>query len=226
MSDRVRFATRNNTSFPDESSGFSGFPFSTISQGPKTSPNDYHDFTLSDGIEFIWRVRKVQIDVTFIVAVDNGGFTDTTTGAFSGLVDLFASNATENDIWKNFDNSAIVPFICATVTVHGNGDPDTHGTNGGSFRFFNFRYYEEQLAMDFYMEIDGPTFLTATTGILAGTASLIGVEVDMFYVGVPAVGTPSVSIVVTKGEYWPYAAADGSPIYSTTTGAQLQSPTN
>lgn len=59
------------------------------------------------------------------------------------------------------------------------------------------------------------------------TGMIDGYDLTLYYALVaPAMSFTLSSFVLTPVEYWPYAAKNGSPIYNTTTGAELQDPRN
>jgi len=227
MSDRVRFGTWNDTVTPASSSGFNGFilprpDVATVSDDPKFT------MTFAEVIEFVWRVKKFrwkcsvtwQIDVT-----PNREY-------YSIVYDqtLARNRTTESSLPNTFSYDLLTntPAVTVNVTFEDGSPPssfaDTLSISG---------------SVDFALDTEDWTFsfdwgarvasTDPTPGTVVGSMSFLGGTYDLYG---PTIALPTAhDIAFTASsfevvEYWPYAALDASPIYNTTTGAQLQSPLN
>lgn len=235
MSDRVIFGTINDTVTPANSSGFNGFsfPYSNGPTGTGTARPIKLDFDQAKS--FYSRVKNW----TFSSTWSSTQGVDTQTFA-NGIATPGNSNATrELQVWN--------PGFVKEFATGGSGGVSTlafavnplYGVEYGTSTTPRKLWPSFNLATGFF----GQTILRAgtssliifafdTTQLTAVTGSFVGQingnNVDIYY---DATTFPPDSYVpgtmsFTPSEFWPYAAKDGSPIYNTTTGVQLQDPTN
>lgn len=227
MSDAVHFATRNDTMTPANSSGFNGFayPFTTGSTGAGTA--NPLNMTFPEAVKHWWRVRNYAVSAVTPWTLTSAGITYTFSG---GNLSVITGPSREldflnqrNQLWgeTTATESAGLSFVLDPSLFFPTGYIRGAGTtlwpaliisgnisNPFGTSFVNFGNF--QTSGSFNVSIDGMSFTTGydSTSVLPG---------DSFTVG---------DLVFTAIEYWPYAAADGSAIYDTTTGVALQNPRN
>lgn len=230
MSDNVRFLTVNDTVTPANSSGANGFP-SPFGTGPTgTGTQNPVKVSLSDAVKWWWRVKNWKLQPSTWSVTDDtpNTFTLTTGDMIPGVgnatreLDLINPNAAAHNFGISSASSQINLFIDESV--------------GGQIQDADFSHVWPELRLptsflgDSGKEIDfafDQSILGTVTGHFAG--SIDGYAVDIYY---DASSTHITSFTVgnmdfVPVEYWPYAAlSDGSPIYNTSSGAQLQAPEN
>lgn len=238
MSDRVRFATWNNTADAADSTFFSGFPF----------PQVVHDGDLSLPMEqmdqWCWRIRGWSVQVSFNANYFRNGFPI----EVSRLSLSYTSGGGTDGRQRELD---IIerkrPGVLEVGTGSGYKTIDAGGIVhmnsydwASSFSIFSQYYYETSHGLF------SPSFdFTLTTNIgyqvstdndpfpdQAGSVSIDGRSARLYgYTHTGALPNPdawidNVFVRMTPISYWPYAAENGTPIYDTATGAALQSPRN
>lgn len=227
MSDQVRFGTYNDTVTPANSSGFTGFT-RQLPTDPTAPPLSY-SLSFADAIKAVWRVRKCR----WICKIN------ATTGTAPNRVyssvnyDVTSDDGftRERDLIQAVPNvlhfSTTTPTATVNVTYE-NGDPPTSytatlGINGGlAYASDTGLLYVQSI---FWFGVFAFASASPTMGFVrVGSVDIFGNAFDLY-------ADPANNVVVTTAsfeaaEYWPYAAGDGSPIYNTTTGAELQSPAN
>lgn len=241
MADTVRFMTWNDTVTPANSSGANGFPTPFIAGGgsfPYATA-----MTFDEAIKLFWRVKEWSLSTDGAVtasgitttlpngvltggAVQDGGFVMTSeiqhvNQALSGPGVQCTKDATS----ANGDSHASFGFFIDGVT----NAPVVH-TTGGNFYppFFvggvTRTASGEPIAADLAVTND-----PGGTPKGSITATIDGIPFTLYYDYVldPGASFTLTHFDLTPASYWPYAAlADGTPIYNTSTGAQLQAPTN
>jgi len=219
MADRIPFATVNDSVVPARSSGFNGFPFPFASG---SSPDNPIVVNYLDCIKWWWRVKNWTIS-TDLQEVDNASATWT------------LDNGTMNPGPRNSTRE----FNLIAPTEHSFGIGDST-TNGFSMAFMGAIGSQIILnAGQYYPDITGngfvgpnPTdgqvqiFLGSVPGFPEISGTIDGYTIPIAYDATtnPPSSYVFTTFVMTPVEYWPYAATNGSPIYNTSTGAQLQSP--
>jgi len=219
MADRVPFATINDSVIISRSSGFNGFPFPFASGSVASRPfaANYHDC-----IKWWWRVKNWTIS-TDLQEVDN---TSATWTLANGTMNPGGSNAARE-----------LNLIGGVAHEFGIGDATTNGFTAAFFGSTGSRiilnsgqYYPDITGIGFVgpNTADGRVsiFLGSVPGLPEISGTIDGYTIPIAYDATtfaPSSFTFS-TFVMTPVEYWPYAATNGSPIYNTSTGAQLQSP--
>lgn len=230
MSDSVRFLCNNDASVP-AGTGCNGFPFQYV---PFTPPDDSHPVAVSflDLIKWFWRVKLWSLSTDFQMT-DSGGTTYSMTNGTipqlaamptSELQLLIGSNlaATNQGLWDNPQtNDEMQLQLFQDLS---GGRVLQSGTD--LYPFINVVAIIEQglSAQSFAQLISDSSFPFAVTATIDGTPFPLYVSLS----APPDAATYSVShFDITPVEYWPYAAmVGGTPIYNTSTGSQIQSPTN
>jgi hypothetical protein len=245
MSDTVRSLTWNDTATPANSSGANGFPF-PIGAGPGTvGTNNPVKITFQDAIKWWWRVQNWNFDSSCVLVSGGGGVPDRS--FVSGPMGPLGDNATrELGLIPNIGYGEGGHQWSADTTPFG-------GSGSASLSFLPNWLYDDptnnvgniwpgvglndgggtpsEITNDngsaVYLDTNPENLPEAATGSF--TATIDGYDVTVYYYAdiAPDSGdsfTPG-SMTISPISYWPFAAlADGSPIYDTTTGAQLQSP--
>lgn len=225
MSDRVRFGTTNDTVTPANSSGFNGFPFSPTVIATK-SAGQWLDRTFAECIKIIWRIKKVRMIINSTWTEGTAPTRTYYTIAYNAVLDFprsAAPHVSENAIWQSpyayFQFNS--PDLPVTYTL------EAGGSGSGTWP------WEVSGTMKYVTDLAGFSFLVGFgtnrvsidgTGGAAGSITIFGVSFNTHGVGTTI--DPIMTGSMEVEEYWPYAALDASPIYNTTTGAQLQSPLN
>jgi hypothetical protein len=212
MSDTVRFLS---VASPAVSASEQGFPFGIANFISTPPDNTYGPVPLGDAIKFYWKPKNWALSIGATVDTPGGTFT-----AASGTMIPAGSNPTRE-----------LDFILNPVIIFGGSD----GNGSASFGVAKYSgdYY---LVCGYSLVIgDGVNALSVQTGGYqftdnqsTFTGTFEGHSITLY---VSTQGTifshSATSLALTIIEYWPYAALkDGSPIYDTATGAELQPPTN
>lgn len=239
MSDRVHFAT-NNTSigFGLDNYEFNGFPFFL---NPNDQPNgNFTPYLSGDTFsEYCRWLRYRKIHLTGHWEADTGIPGQTDNADFDFVMVYLAS--TELDIYQPFS----IPLgwngkftsIQGTQTVPDNTDGHDitltasvgFSNNEGARQMSDGKRYAR-----FNILIQGKYAQETPTGNFTGTDYGVTWDVlgttfpsnTLFLTGSPPAPSASGDLTFEVSEYWAYAALDGTPIYDTATGAQLQSPAN
>lgn len=232
MSDNVRFLTTNDTVTPANSSGANGFPFPYGTGPTGTGTQNPVKVTLPDACKWWWRVKNWALQPSTWSVTDD----EPATYGFAA-----------GNMMPDIDNATRELDLINTGFVHrfllqGTGSQLSQVNLGVDEDFplsiqdsdFIHVWPTLRLITTFLgaggAEIDfsfDPSLLGTVTGHFAG--SIDGYAVDIYY---DASNSHITSFTVgnmdfVPVEYWPYASLkDGSPIYNTSTGAQLQDPAN
>lgn len=227
MSDRVRFGSWNDLITPSQSSGFNGFTYpSVFSQSTGAGTGYPVGVSLDKAIKWLWRVKEWTVawsgSVTY--SPDTGTFTTTqlTRSPVTATTELALAvqgGLTQSHSDAIAHQSATLLFSDAAI----NDD-----LAGLWFPFFN--------DISGFIDADDPSeallrfsFLTDGSHVDSAVGSFDGEPITIYYFtsGTPGPDAYTVgTVTITPASFWPYAALDASPIYNTTTGAQLQSPLN
>lgn len=226
MSDNVRFGTINDTATPANSSGFNGFPFpydGSGTTGPGTPAPVGMDF--KEAMKMWWRIKTFSFSSTWSMVVAGTTYTFTSgnmSGATSRTTELDMTQAA-NDLRFDTIGTQACQFQLTTPFI--NTSKDEAGTIYPTFTFAINLITPSGIGTPYIL------FSTQDTGGSIGNfnADFDGLTLTIYYY-FPSGAPDSFSVgnmLIEAVEYWPYAAlSDGSPIYNTSTGAQLQSPTN
>lgn len=236
MSDRVWFATNKRTP-ATESSFFEGFPFSP-SAGPY-SPTSYEQlgsWTHLKAVEEWWRIKKVRLQVSAVIERGTAPTREWTTYTGDTTSNLRTVLFTrERDLCKSAYTAGL--WFCipgnyideSTSFEDGSPDYDLSGAWYSDFQttrmYATNREPSNGLTAGVQVSAIGPIIDTDSTTTFVGTGTILG-QTFNFYNGIAGDTVLSFSFTVTPYEYWPYAASDGTAIYNTSTGAQLQDPRN
>lgn len=234
MSDRVVSGTRQVDADAGVTwQGFIGFP-SELPIDTTSATEPQLEVSLARAIELVWRVRKMR--VIWKIAWEIGVAPNRVFYSID-LNDVYdnTSYSTEQEIALGDLSSFGSGTKTITVTlVHEDGSPDTTTTHNFSFISALARITDiadpklafKSLTFGFTEAAAGRIHNHDSFPSMSviGTATVLGESFDVY-------ATTANSPVLTEAtleeaEYWPYAALDASPIYNTTTGAQLQSPLN
>lgn len=227
MSDRVRFLTNN-----DNASGCSGFPFPTIA-APPTGEEAYYprSLTLAQTIRWWWRVRTWNLVTDLSVTQNNGSDSQTTTlaggdgGALAGRELHLTRRTDQASLW---DHVAAGPGASA-----GNLALALFGNTANALVKDGDNYYPRlvlagSLESLVFTPNETAQIQFSSAGIADATGTIVatvdGLPVPVQYKHEPDSEGSSfagTTIVITPASYWPYAGADGLPIYDTATGALL-----
>lgn len=248
MSDRVRFVTVNDTVVPADSSAFNGFPAPFIATGGIFFPSAV---PLTDIATWFWRRRKWSLasDATVTVDTFTGGLMQGDMAGGPGPTDVSGSA-------RGRELAAVASSVNGpAVSVGSNADGDALGAasltlflDGVSrapvIHFDGISYYPAMgIAGTLTVDDGAGNSITLTfssdSGAIGGTpdgtitGTVDGFDIPIHYRttitgagGTFTFTTFDVSPTTSSDSYWAYAAADTSPIYDTSTGAQLQSPLN
>lgn len=230
MGDAVHWATTAPASLT--ATGWSGFPFPTPAGSDADHPVDLS--VPDDCARWWWRIKNWKVTSTWTatfgstVASFPNGTMDNSTNAGREL-DLEQPSLLANHYFvKSNANSGVAlslftilgaPAPCfknggvrspAMALTSPSGPTLTRLFDGGFFVQFDFN----------------PANLLAVTGSFTGVVD--GQNVTIYYDATTSAPTSfSVGSMVFEADgYWPYAAADLSPIWDTVTGVQLQSERN
>jgi hypothetical protein len=223
MSDRVPFGTNEDTATPANSSGFNGFPF------PYTPGGSGDDFPiavpLADCIEIYWRIKNWNIS-TDIIVTDSSPTPPDTYPMQSGDMTPSASNATrELDLIFSIDHQFQEPTGAWSIPF-GVIPP----INESGETFYPAIVLSASLGGPFAVVSFNPSvvgFPFVAAGSFTGSVKGLPITVYMFLnSSISGLSITGSFLDITPIEWWPYAAKDGSPIYDTSTGAQLQDPRN
>lgn len=219
MADAVHFASTENGGPNLGSSGWNGFP-TPYNDGTKDAAQFVIIVSFDDLIKWYWRSAKWTL-TTDLVLTPTGGSPFSVASGQGGLV-----VATELDlVQQNSINSAVGNFNLRLFDTDGTGLIFTPsiaqiGTDLKPSAEINAAIAPGASSFVFSTRSD---VIPTPDGTL--TANIDGNPIPLFYTATG--GTLSGSQVDwTISEYHAYAASDGSPIYDTTTGAQLQDPRN
>lgn len=238
MADRVRFLTRNDTVTPANSSGANGFSFPSYT-GPGAEdelPFTIEALTLEEAIRWRWRVKNWEVTTDFQagdLALPSGDMTPTSIEREEDLIGI-THNAFEVvgggeestafvTLWLFGPPPESYPFSIGSVSRSGSDYRPFVQISGAIIPFGSefsedLSFHTDPAAIDLFAPVQGEI-----------TALIDGKEIPLYYsqnfIGEAPVFTIT-QLEFTPVEFWPYAAAGGSPIYNTTTGAQLQDPRN
>lgn len=242
MADAVHFATVEDVMTPSNSAGFSGFPapLCETSVAPTLFPIS---IVLSSVIFWYWQVRLWQISNDISVTAGSGIGSDTCSllAVVVGNTAGFTIPTRELDLikqgqWKGFP-----------LDVSGSGggtlhlfDSDGTAVNPAVAKgaFFNPAFWVEcALVADdginhIEMNLDSRTpFVGPLTGTINATfdSNSFNLYYQVVKSGTASFNASQFDFTPAFGEtdaFWPYAAADTTPIYDSTTGATLQDPRN
>lgn len=167
-----------------------------------------------------WRVKLWQV-ITDVESTTSGVTTTLPSGTIPD--DNFPLFQSELDLARQINKQKDYKQILGTSSIRfsigggAGGGPGILNASGTYYPYFN-------LSGD-----AGISITTDSTGSptdsFTGTFNGSNVPIYIFDPGVDSYTATQLDI--TPVEWWPYASrADGSPIWNTTTGAQLQDPTN
>ncbi len=212
MADSVHFLGRDVPGAPDQGccgNGF-GIPFIARASDPPRFPIVV-DF--DECIKWYWRIKNFSLATDF----DYDG-----TPLVSGTLTPASGHTRELDL---------------TTALSGNEFALGGGTNNVSLRLFQ-NVLSPCVAFDdpdYYpsIRVDGSigavSFDSRSDQFTPDgtvTGSIVGISLPIYYTN-PGPGTfTGTQLDFSPVAYWPYKGADGNPIYSATTGAQLQDPRN
>jgi hypothetical protein len=212
MSDKVKLGVGNGlVNRPD--------PYAAV---PKADEKFPLQLTLGETVRWYWGVKRWELTTDFKVVWSDSAAGDTylqtveltggDAGGRTGLTedDLFFE---ANDQGAGYRSPAIgeyYPAIYIFGLIRNNGTPD-------------------QLKFSSDPTDNGGSPTSSMTATIDGKNITLYLWIDL---SLEPFGNPGVmSVTATQFdldpvEFWPYAAKDASPLYNTTTGAQLQSPLN
>lgn len=236
MSDIVRYVTRMDTSTPPTTeTGFNGFPFLWKWGNPSIDPHpEFYPISMpleeatntSASIARLHkRVKKWKL-TTDAAAADVGGGTHVLS---SGTLTNSSFNPTR-ELENIQDPAGLHGDRSYSFTVLDNGISSNAGQlliiSTGSFYVDGTDYYPN-LQLTISLTVTNIRFRDSTGSDPFITGTFDGIPVKVYYETVSGGNTFSMSqFDLVPVEFWPYAAADGSAIYDTTTGAVLQDPKN
>jgi hypothetical protein len=241
VADTVRFFTVNDTATPANSSGGKGFTTPYVTGQTPGSDTDWPmTTTFQECIKMWWRVKNWTFSSTWAISngVNTGNLpSGTMTASTPPNTELDLADPTITE--RNFSLIGTAPASANQVYFNLNNSFINDGTNVYPKLSVGFKPYSTGPFTVLQIGNDGNpagapvSFSFQSSDFSPATGSFMatvdGIFVEMFY---DAFGTPGVdytigNMIFTPVEYWPYAADDdGSPVYNTTTGAQLQSPLN
>lgn len=229
MADAVHFLTVNDTVTPANSSGCNGFPTPYVDYDALTAPEkEYYPElnAFTDLIKWYWRVKNwtVATDLTVDGNALAGGTLAIVSGASRERDLLYPDQALVFNLANGFFDLTFAFFVAPTLT----SIPAIGREAAGDLR----------LGLQFYGTYDDGAgnsvdFSSVATAVSPVTDSIIinldnGAQLYALNYKIIA-GTPAVVntfFLLDPVLFWPYAALDTTPIYNTTTGAQLQDPRN
>lgn len=240
MNDRVLFLTNGTSTIPaEEASRANGFPWppSTPGLAPIT-------LTFQEQMEWWWRIKKWSFDCSAVLHTFNSDGTHPKANPLSWSSDFVRAESRELDLY--IGNQVNIPATSTPgLTAQYWSDPDggfidvSVSTDLGLLMFLHdqefsgddptgdyFPYF--QVGGGFGGRLPNP-FRTAPSSAIAGTLDILGRTLDV-WIDFPRFSPDEflsdIAITITPSEWWPFAAKDGSPIYDTTDGSQLQDPRN
>lgn len=248
MGDNVHFATVEDTD-TSKSSGFTGFPAPWVADITGVEGNYPNVVAFQKLIKWFWRAKRWTIatdfqftagavTITFDQGVTGGGnvnsvpalttsekqlvyqgtgagpgtslnFTATGTGSISAVLLVFIDLAFDPTVLKPaifYNSGALKPALVIDISVDVN---DSLGNR-----------YKLRLC-------SSSDIIPAPDGSIVATVD--GENVTLFYkveinTGITSATFTQLDLTIT--EFFPYAATDGSPVWNTTTGVQLQDENN
>lgn len=207
MADAVHFLTYDDQATPANASGCNGFSFP---YDYTTPASDAYPVTTSyrDAIKWYWRVKKWTLVSNLTIDGD----------LFTGGV------ATDSGVTRELD--LIFPVSKDNTLASGDFGFNLHFYP--SVNFDGSDYRPGLFVAGSYVTITFNTAPSALPGIPDGsfTINIDGQSTLMHYTNPSTLTITCTQFDFTPSEFWPYAAVDSSPIYNTTTGAQLQDPRN
>lgn len=233
MADAVHYLC-DNPAVPSDASGCDGFPFQ-LNAG--SGPNYPLGISIQDLAKWWYRVKNWSVTSTWTATT--GGVTST----FGYAIGPSGRNAIRE---LDLIGPTTLPQHNFGFASSGNGQVnlslfDTFPSVAPSYAYANAGIYNPFLSCNetsIQPNVFSPdnsisfSFNPDDFGLVPPTGSFTAVvdgnNVTCYYL-VSTVPPDSFSVgtlIFTPIEYWPYAAADGSPIYNTVTGAQLQDPRN
>lgn len=234
MADRVRFLTWNDTVTPAKSSGGNGFP----APFNATAAVDVYNtqVTLADCLKWYWRVKEWKVTADLLVTGPGGtafivsGQTATVVLGPATELDMIqqGNHWLHNAMASGGTNPAGATH--AALLLFGNGavspEPAIKFDAPNHFPWLEVNAIVGTI-IDGYVQFDSiQANVSPPDGSI--TAIVDGYAVTLYYQSHLDPGTTLTgsSLVFTPVSYWPYAAADGTPIYDSATGAELQDPRN
>lgn len=238
MSDRVIYATKNDTVTTANSSGFNGFDFPYATGPTGTGTQRPLMVTVQQSKKWWSRVKTWTMASTWscvisgvTYAFDNGPMTPQSPS--TSELDLVRPGTPRQNVATQTPPSANGIFTLALdptfslddpTNLAGNvwvalGVPSGFTTTGGTLGAPG----SSSLGVYFACV---PTAMPGGVATGSFSALLDGEAFDLYYFDAGTDSYSAGAMEFTPTEFWPYAAMDGSPIYDTATGAQLQSPTN
>lgn len=242
MSDRVRFGTCQDDITPANSSGFNGFPFPSLAAIPGfLIPSDYPittDFARAN--KWWWRVKSWNLVSDFSASADDGAgnFATAVVGGDSDTndtreLDLIVPRVTQVQ-WNAQDaGSGGVGSVSGTYDTQLFGFPNVAmvAVSPNFQPRINVGSFSDSIVAS---SGTGPGQGTATllissrnTGGFTGsiTATIDGLPFTLYYAelrfGNGGFSFVHTTFILTPASYWPYAGANGNPIYNTASGALL-----
>ena len=236
MADRVAFLTHqwytpDFTPTRPEWVGFgTGFPFTpVVDSGMSVASPGYHPLGISllDCVRWYWRIRTVQIDLSFNGLIDELPHTYSATVPWgSGGVDatrernlcFFGDRLATKSVSPNFlgggSTSEFGFFFCYVFTP--TASPPIHLLDRAPLYHPRMRIYAGATGSGERVSSNNASW----TANPAGVATLFGESVPLYG------ADPSYifNVTITPASYWPYANSNGDPVYDATTGAQLVDP--
>jgi hypothetical protein len=216
MSDRVSFATTEDTITPANSSGFNGFPIPYIT-GSQGAFNPYN-FSFDNCIKMWWRIKNWTLTTDASVTKDG-----VTGSVVNGDLVPFGQPASEmgliyaaNNPFLNSSDGVWALALIGNIhydtgTLYPSMSTDMHCDASGTGARLAVRFFSPD-----------PT-LGAATGSITGT--ILGQTKTIYYwtSGAPDSFTFS-TFVLEPVDWWPYKNTLGNPVWNTSTGAQINDP--
>jgi hypothetical protein len=195
-------------------------------------------FTLEELVNLVWRIRSYDLSVSydlqesFTYSVGLSG-----SGTASASIEKTVSSVASREIRIPYDYNTGGNFNVGTFSYQ--ADPTSLSFDiSQAFQFsllnFNIYLFENLYYPQMGFTLDGLASTHKPSGNgqhpkLSGQLLFLGKEIQLFATGFPVYpvnysGTLQVDATIEASAYWPYAANDGSPIYSSETGDLLQDP--
>lgn len=229
MADRVRFMTWNDTGTPALSSGANGFP-APYNDGSDSTFAYLIAVVFTQIIKWYWRVKQWTISAATMSITAGTGGTAVTNQVVPG--DFSPLSGSELQLIQQGTQFGFVTGGSAPMEM------DLFvGTVAPSIKKSGSTLYPSLAITGTFSADDGLGNIISVSFIndpsLAGAtgnfnAMVDGITVAIYY-KVSSTGTTSYdlsALTIIPKVFWPYGALDGSAIYDTATGAQLQSPLN
>jgi hypothetical protein len=251
MSDRRVFGAYNDTVNPEKSSGFSAFPF-PYAASPPVGEEAYYPIalTLAKAIEWYHRIATWTATNDLAASVSNG-----TDGQATGMNSVFTSvtnsgpggqliPGAHTHTWDIYGTGTGVSSGVGTLSLFTNPFDVTNAYLNALVKDGDDYYPRIFVAFTVGASVSStPSYpsdyaLTQvlTNGFYGPPTGNLTVSIDGFNFTLPwseqNAGSPSTftyqhsMLDFTPASYWAFEALDASPIYDTTTGAQLQDPRN